>query len=179
MDAAGTEQIRVPTRRSHYGVASPEKRGMTIERRDGIVVLGMGEIEIWDSADLALLRDTLVQLIDKRRCIAVGIDIRYVKGLPSGFFGMLCSWLESRGVNAVYLFSPQPSIREMLWFRLFFQLKGGESYVMLRNPKSELLGDGDEAADPPAARDLPDGEQQPVAPKVERKSSSTPESCCL
>lgn len=153
MDAGGTEILRVPTRRSHYGVASPEKRGMTVQRRDGIVVLGMGEIEIWDSADLALLRETLLQLITKRGSIAVGIDIRFVKGLPSGFFGMLCSWLECRGVHAVYLFAPQPSVRQMLWFRLFFQSCDDEGFVMLKNPQMELLEDDDDSA--PVRRDVP------------------------
>lgn len=85
---------------------------------DGFTFVELGDIEIWDGADLALLREALFRLIvnDKRR--KVGVDMRYVKYIPSGFFGMLFDWREM-GVR-VQLFSPQENVRQMLWFHRFF-----------------------------------------------------------
>lgn len=101
--------------------------------RNGVTVLDLGTMEIWDGADLSLLRDSLNQLA-MSECPVVGIDMRHVKYVPSGFFGMLYEVFE-RGVD-IRLFEPQPRVRNMLWFRKFFdfgpdsshQLKGQESH---------------------------------------------------
>ena len=71
---------------------------MRIDVQDGIHLLHIGEMEIWDGADLALLREGLFKLIEHERCRAIAIDMRYVKYIPSGFFGMLVDWQEKRGV---------------------------------------------------------------------------------
>ena len=102
---------------------------MTITNRNGVVVLDLGHIEIWDGADLALLRETLSQTISIGRHRSVGIDMRHVKYVPSGFFGMLFDWYE-QGV-AIHLYSPQPNIASMLWFRKFFANASGDDGHML------------------------------------------------
>ena len=95
------------------------KKRITIHMDGDSRVLDMGPMEIWDGADLALLRETLTQLIDGEKCRSVGVDMTYVKYIPSGFFGMLYDWFE-KGTD-VSLYSPQPHVRNMLWFRKFFE----------------------------------------------------------
>ena len=61
----------------------------------GYPVLDLGSKEIWDGSDLCLLRDTLVDLCQERGsagggqgvCHEVGIEMKSVKGIPTGFFG--------------------------------------------------------------------------------------------
>lgn len=100
------------------------KKGCSVDIRDKHHVVVMGDMEIWDGADLALLRETLARLVDDDRRKAIGVDLTFVKYIPSGFFGMLYDYAE-RGIS-VRLYSAQPHIREMLWFREFFdeQTKG-------------------------------------------------------
>lgn len=92
--------------------------GLQLTRRGGVSVVDIGDMEIWDGADLSLVRDTLNILIARRGRRAVGIQMQHVKYVPSGFFGMLYDWHES-GVS-VYLFNPQPRVERMLWFQRFF-----------------------------------------------------------
>ena len=61
---------------------------MRIDVQDGVHLLHIGEMEIWDGADLALLREGLFKLIEHEHCRAIAIDMRFVKYIPSGFFGM-------------------------------------------------------------------------------------------
>ena len=99
---------------------------------DGATVLDLGSMEIWDGADLSLLRDTLNQLV-AARCPSIGVDMTHVKYVPSGFFGMLYEVYE-RGIE-LRLHTPQSRVRNMLWFRKFFEqesagvfaLAGGEA----------------------------------------------------
>lgn len=95
------------------------KKFMRIFWDGGVTVLDLGCMEIWDGADMALLRESLTQLIvsDKRR--SIGIDMAHVKYIPSGFFGMLFDWYET-GVQ-IRLYSPQPNVQSMLWFSRFFE----------------------------------------------------------
>lgn len=94
---------------------------MVIDVQEGDqLLLHLGEMEIWDGADLALLREGLTQLIERERSRAIIIDMRYVKYIPSGFFGMLFDWHEKRGVWFA-LTPPQPNVQRMLWFRQFFR----------------------------------------------------------
>jgi len=88
---------------------------------DDVHVLRMGDMEIWDGADLALFREALTQLIEKDRCRAIVVDMQYVKYIPSGFFGMLFDWTEKRDVTFA-LTTPQPNVQRMLWFQRFFVL---------------------------------------------------------
>lgn len=87
---------------------------------DGTHVLHMGEMEIWDGADLALLREGFTQLIDRDEIRSIIIDMQFVKYIPSGFFGMLFDWHEKRGVWFA-LTLPQPNVQRMLWFQQFFR----------------------------------------------------------
>jgi hypothetical protein len=114
-----------------------KKNRMTIHFRDQFAVLDMGDIEIWDGADLALLRETLIHLIEREERKFVGVDMRYVKYVPSGFFGMLYDWHE-KGV-AVRLYAPQPRVKNMLWFRQFFDRVEEETFTLLSNPKHQML----------------------------------------
>ena len=43
---------------------TPRKDRMKLHRRDKVTVMDLGEMDIWDGADLALLRETLANLID-------------------------------------------------------------------------------------------------------------------
>lgn len=87
---------------------------------DGSHVILLGEMEIWDGADLALLRETLVHIFHEMRSRSFGVDMSYVKYVPSGFFGMLHDWHDMN--VRIRLYSPQPHIMSMLWFRKFFHI---------------------------------------------------------
>jgi hypothetical protein len=92
--------------------------GLHVRNLRGISVVDIGDMEIWDGADLSLVRDTLNVLISRRHRRSVGIDMRHVKYVPSGFFGMLYDWFEA-GIT-VYLSQPQDRVVGMLWFQRFF-----------------------------------------------------------
>ena len=82
------------------------------------IVIDIGDMEIWDGADLSLIRDTLFRLVLQEGTDAFAINMRAVQYVPSGFFGMLFDWME-RGV-IVYLINPRERVQQMLWFRKFF-----------------------------------------------------------
>jgi len=98
---------------------NPKKyQRLNIQSDDTTAVVRLDRIEIWDGADLALLREGLSELIEKNEFRSVGVDLSAVKYIPSGFFGMLFEWYES-GIE-IQLHSPQPNVEQMLWFRMFF-----------------------------------------------------------
>lgn len=101
-----------------------------------VTVLDLGEMEIWDGADMALLRDSLTRLINVEKRRSIGIDMRYVKYIPSGFFGMLFDWYET-GVK-IRLYAPQPNVRRMLWFSRFFKPVGDDCHELKPRPDSEF-----------------------------------------
>ncbi len=105
--------------------------GLTIRRCNGVTVLDIGPMEIWDGADLSLIRDTLNQVIGQKRHQSVGIEMSAVKYVPSGFFGMLYDWFEE-GIS-VRLFSPQPRVMNMLWFQHFFEWECDETFLLREN----------------------------------------------
>lgn len=105
------------------------KKRNSIDVRDGFHVVVMGEMEIWDGADLALLRETLARLVDTEKRPAIGVELEFVKYIPSGFFGMLYDY-KDRGVS-VRLYSPQAHIANMLWFREFFEPVDGEAFNLV------------------------------------------------
>ncbi len=111
---------------------------MLIDVTDGLHLLQMGEMEIWDGADLALLREGLFRLIEGEGCESIAIDMRYVKYIPSGFFGMLFDWQEKRGTQFA-LTPPQPNVQRMLWFRQFFKLTAEGLYEMQREPTESIM----------------------------------------
>ena len=102
---------------------------MLIEVQDDLLLLHVGEMDIWDGADLSLLREGLFKLIEQERCRSIAIDMRFVKYIPSGFFGMLFDWQEKRGVQFA-LTPPQPNVQRMLWFQRFFHLNPAGLYEM-------------------------------------------------
>jgi anti-anti-sigma regulatory factor len=115
------------------------KDRMKIREEDGVTILDLGPVEIWDGADLALLRDTFSRHLASRGRRSLGIDMTSVKYVPSGFFGMLFDWLE-RGV-AIRLYSPQPRVANMLWFRQFFDHETNGSYLLQSEPKELMVFD--------------------------------------
>lgn len=102
--------------------------GLTVSHRNGCTVIGIGSMEIWDGADLSLIRDTLSTLVVRQRQRSIGIDMSSVKYVPSGFFGMLFDWFEE-GIK-VRLFSPQPRVANMLWFKRFFEAENEEIFYL-------------------------------------------------
>tara|TARA_B100000029_G_scaffold498640_1_gene567740 strand:- start:478 stop:912 length:435 start_codon:yes stop_codon:yes gene_type:complete len=90
---------------------------MTVEHRNSYKIINLGPMEIWDGADLALLRETLAQLIDREGAPRVGVDMSHVKYVPSGFFGMLFDWCEQGA--SICLDDPCERVRNMIWFRQF------------------------------------------------------------
>lgn len=111
---------------------------MLIDVQNGIHFLQLGEMEIWDGADLALLREGLFRLIDGEDCESIAIDMRYVKYIPSGFFGMLFDWQEKAGTRFT-LTPPQPNVQRMLWFRQFFKLNPDGLYEMQNEPTGSII----------------------------------------
>jgi len=101
--------------------------GLTLTTQRGGIVLALEAMEIWDGADLSLLRDGLNHVILQRECRSVAVDMSAVKYVPSGFFGMLFDWFE-QGVT-IRLVAPQQRVRDMLWFRQFFTAEAGEWFI--------------------------------------------------
>jgi anti-anti-sigma regulatory factor len=114
------------------------KRMVIDVQDDGAHVLHLGEIEIWDGADLALLREGLANLIEKDEIRSIIIDMQFVKYIPSGFFGMLFDWYERRSV-AFSLTPPQPNVQRMLWFRQFFRMTDDGLYELHPEPLQPML----------------------------------------
>jgi hypothetical protein len=94
------------------------KKSLRIFVRGNVTVLALGDMEIWDGADLALLRESLTRCISVEKKRNIGVDMSHVKYIPSGFFGLLFDWHE-QGAR-IRLFAPQPNVRQMLWFSRFF-----------------------------------------------------------
>ncbi|MEX0715149.1 MAG: hypothetical protein WD066_01110 [Planctomycetaceae bacterium] len=90
---------------------------LAVEDRRGAVILDFGDMEIWDGADLCLLRETLTGLMRQKRR-TVGIDMSHVMYVPSGFFGMLLDFRD-KGAT-VYVDGVTGHVRNMLWFKEFF-----------------------------------------------------------
>ena len=111
---------------------------MLIENRDGVLLLQLGEMEIWDGADLALLREGLFQLINVESSESIVIDMQYVKYIPSGFFGMLFDWQDKCGTRFA-LTPPQANVQRMLWFRQFFKLNTDGNFEMHSEPTESIL----------------------------------------
>ena len=95
------------------------KKFLQLVPDNGFTILNLGDMEIWDGADMALLRESLTRLIKAEKHRRIGIDMSHVKYIPSGFFGMLFDWYET-GVQ-IRLYDPQPNVRLMLWFNQFFE----------------------------------------------------------
>lgn len=108
------------------------KKFLQLVPDDSFTVLNLGDMEIWDGADMALLRESLTRLIKAERHRRIGIDMSHVKYIPSGFFGMLFDWFET-GVQ-IRLYSPQPNVRLMLWFNQFFEAVDADCFALSPKP---------------------------------------------
>lgn len=95
-----------------------KKHRLTVRTEEELAIVALDDMEIWDGADLALLRETLTNLIENDGYRAIGVDLSAVKYIPSGFFGMLFEWYE-QGLK-VQLYCPRCNVVQMLWFRMFF-----------------------------------------------------------
>jgi anti-anti-sigma regulatory factor len=127
---------RAPQEQNSMG---SRKDRMKIREENGVTILDLGQVEIWDGADLALLRDTFARKCGRNGCKSLGVDMSSVKYVPSGFFGMLFDWHEM-GV-AIRLFTPQPRVANMLWFRQFFAEQSKGAYLLQSEPKEMLAFD--------------------------------------
>ena len=85
-------------------------------------VVKVGTMEIWDGEELSLIREGFRRLMEEEECRSMGVDMNYVKYVPSGFFGTLCDW-HDKGV-CIRVFGPLPNVKQMLWFTTFFQSIG-------------------------------------------------------
>lgn len=111
------------------------KDRIALHNWNGVTVLDLGEMDIWDGADMSLLRDTLFEIIQEDGCRRVGVNLRWVKYIPSGFFGMLSDW-HDRGVE-IYVYRPQENVARMLWFRKFFEEVEDGCFRLLSEQKEE------------------------------------------
>ncbi len=105
-----------------------KRQRLKIESDGHTAFVGLDDIEIWDGADLALLREILGELIGQDQYRVIGINLHSVKYIPSGFFGMLYEWYED-GIR-ILLREPQPNVEQMLWFRMFFTRESDNTYCL-------------------------------------------------
>jgi hypothetical protein len=109
-------------------MSSRKKQRLTVRVDADFAIVSLEDMEIWDGADLALLREALTNLIEQDGYRAVGVDLSAVKYIPSGFFGMLFEWYE-QGLR-IRLESPQQNVEQMLWFRMFFVRHENEVFLL-------------------------------------------------
>ena len=109
-------------------MVSQRKQRLTVCIEEDLAIVSLDRMEIWDGADLALIRETLTSLIEQDGYRAIGINLSAVKYIPSGFFGMLFEWYE-QGLK-VCLYDPQVNVAQMLWFRMFFISEDHGSYIL-------------------------------------------------
>ena len=67
-------------------MSSRKKQRLSIRIESDFAVVSLEDMEIWDGADLALLREALTALIERDGYRALGFDLSSVKYIPSGFF---------------------------------------------------------------------------------------------
>ncbi len=109
-------------------MSSRKKQRLTVRTEEDFAIVSLDDMEIWDGADLALIREALTNLIERDGFRAIGVDLSAVKYIPSGFFGMLFEWYE-QGLK-VRLYSPQKNVEQMLWFRMFFSSEEEGAYKL-------------------------------------------------
>lgn len=109
-------------------MSSRKKQRLTVRTEDDFAIVSLDDMEIWDGADLALIREALTNLIEQDGFRAIGVDLSAVKYIPSGFFGMLFEWYE-QGLR-VRLYYPQKNVEQMLWFRMFFTCDDEGAYQL-------------------------------------------------
>ena len=124
-------------------MARRKRQRISLHEENGTVTLDMGPIEIWDGADLALLRETVAQLTEQEDKKSLCFAISHVKYVPSGFFGMLLDCYD-RGIQ-IRLLSPTHYVTGMLWFQRFFARDAGFSasdcYQLHSGPEESIPHD--------------------------------------
>ena len=121
------------------------KRILRIYLSDNVTVLNLGDMETWDGADLARLRDSYLRINKAEKLPSIGIDMSHVKTIPSGFFGTLYDWYEAGA--QIRLYAPQPNVRQMMWFCQFFEPVKDDCYLL--RPRSAVLSPEDPLAESP------------------------------
>jgi anti-anti-sigma regulatory factor len=112
------------------------RKFMQLVPNANFTVLNIGDMEIWDGADMALLRESLTRLIKAEKHRRIGVDMSHVKYIPSGFFGMLFDWFET-GVR-IRLYTPQPNVRRMIWFNQFFEAVDADCFELAPQPVADF-----------------------------------------
>jgi hypothetical protein len=126
------EPYRAPNRRRQRARLRQQRRErLSVQRQSDVVVLDMGAKEMWDGADLSLLREQMTNIGAGSLNPSIAIEMRHVKYLASGFFGTLFDWREKNGARSVRLYSPQPCVRQMIWFQQFFIREADECYILV------------------------------------------------
>jgi hypothetical protein len=106
--------------------------GLSIHEHGGVSVIDIGELEVWDGAELSLLRDTFATLMRGGNCRAIAVNMSTVQCIPSGFFGALMNCFDE-GLS-VQLIDPRPIVKNMRWFRQFFVLTTGNTDLLKDAP---------------------------------------------
>lgn len=91
--------------------------GLSVRLEGDSALVSVGREQVWEGADLSLLRDTVRRLVEDGSR-SIGIDLSGVQYLPSGFFGLLMDWSD-RGVS-ISLVAPHEQVQKMMWFTEFF-----------------------------------------------------------
>ena len=131
-----------PPRRQALMAERKYIHGLTVRQEAKGIVIDIGEMEIWDGADLSLIRDTLIAMIRNDGQRSIGINMQYVKYVPSGFFGMLFDWFET-GIE-VRLYQPTERVAQMIWFRQFFLHETDVCYALHDGSKCDPVLAGEE-----------------------------------
>lgn len=117
-------------------MSARRRKRLKVTQENGVTLISLGEMEIWDGADLALIRDTLIEQVQEYRRSALAVDMRTVKYIPSGFFGMLGEW-KDRGVS-ISIKGVQENVSNMLWFQQFFVESVPGMYHLQGEPQFEM-----------------------------------------
>lgn len=105
---------------------------------DQYSVISIGDSQSWNGADLHLIRDVMRHLVKRDRCTRIGIDMKRVYQIESGFFGTLCEFVENG--TSVRAYQPVECVREYLWFREYLkeQTPGVYQFVIPKETRLAL-----------------------------------------
>ena len=115
------------------------KRLKMVHRADATII-NLGEMEIWDGADLALIRDTLFEMIVEQNHESVGVDMTLGQIRPQRILRH-AQRLERQGDPQSSCILRQPNVREMLWFRQFFVPAADDCFLLTAQSVSDLSAD--------------------------------------
>ena len=121
------------------GMPRKKRQRISLHEEGNTIVLDMGPIEIWDGADLALLRETVSRQVEMEKRESISFAMQPVKYVPSGFFGMLLDCFD-RGIE-IHLLAPNEHVQKMLWFQRFFATKDGVNFFLHSGPSEEIPHD--------------------------------------